>query len=130
VKTRIAVFNHSQFLLDQFRVLLEKHNFTVLTYLQDAVQQPDFDGTVPDLIILGHIRGYPANFGDIIARVRRDPATQAVPVLVCTTGEAHPDGLDGHAGVSYAPITVERLNLEHVLIGVQLALGLPPEDLT
>lgn len=121
--TQVAVFNHSSEILSRFREFLEHHGFEVATYHQDVGVLPELREFAPDLIILGHVRGYPTNYPEFIRYLRSVSATQVTPILVCTTGELRGND-DTDEAVQYVPIGEDALNLDYVLVGIRLALKL------
>lgn len=120
---RVAVLNHSPDILNRFQQFLQSHGFTVATFLQELGTLPNLNQFTADIVILGHTRGFPSNYPEFIRQLRANPATALLPILVCTTGQLVELEENGQKRVQRVSIGLEALHMEHVLVGIQLALN-------
>lgn len=121
MSARIAVFNHLPEILDRFRYFLELHGYTVATFQQELGELPSFVPFNADLVILGHARGFPSNYGEFIHAIRDEAATATLPIIVCTTSEVEVSEEEGQQKIQYVSIGT-WLKLEHVLVAIRMAL--------
>ena len=85
-------------------VLLVSRGYHVLTFPCEGMASAQLESLQPDLFIVGCLKGYIQNELDIIRKLRAQPATAAIPILICSTG------------IETLQTLVERLNLEGLVL--------------
>ncbi len=119
---RIAVFNHDEHILRLFREVLTKHDFEVLTFLQELTSLTEVEQVMPDLIILGYLKGYVENELQMVEELRRHPTLKAIPIIICTTGEIRSQRIGWQEELRYVGIVPKPFNVHDLLDAVDTAL--------
>lgn len=122
---RITVFNHSSNVLLLIESVLKQKGFEVFTFLETLTDVSRVVELKPDLVIIGHVKGFADEELDIIHQFRANPATMQVPIVVCTTGAAQVRQSGGLDGVSYVSIVPKPFDIHELIDTVHLALGIP-----
>jgi DNA-binding response OmpR family regulator len=122
---RIVVFNHSSNILLLIESVLKQKGFDVFTFLEALTDVSRVTELSPDLVIIGHVKGFVDEELEIIYEFRANPATMQVPIIVCTTGAAQLRQSGGLEGVTYVSIVPKPFNVRELLDAVYLALGIP-----
>lgn len=119
---RIAVFNHSSNILLLIESVLKKKGFEVFTFLETLTDVSRVTELSPDLVIIGHVKGFNDGEAEIIHQFRADPNTAHVPIIVCTTGAAHVRESGTLDGVSYVTIVPKPFSVQDLMNAVMSAL--------
>lgn len=120
---RIAVFNHSPNVLLLIESVLRQKGFEVFTFLETLTDISKVVALTPDLVIIGHVRGFSADELEIVHEFRSNPETADVPIVVCTTGAAQVQQSGGLNTVPYVSIVPKPFNIHELIDAVNLALG-------
>lgn len=83
---RILVIDDNEEILELFRDLLSAEQYEVI--LSDFIDVNDICRIGPDMLILDYLNGLQPAGGQLLQRLKQQPATQHIPVLVCTTASA------------------------------------------
>lgn len=121
---RIAVFNHSPNVLLLIETILRQKGFEVLAFVEALTDISRVVELSPDLVIIGHVRGYDDEELEIIHSFRTEPSTINIPIIVCTTGAAHVRRNARLDGISYVTIVPKPFDIQELLAAVYRALGL------
>jgi DNA-binding response OmpR family regulator len=123
---RIAVFNHSPNILLLIESILKPKGFEVFTFLETLTDISKVVELTPDLVIIGHIRGFVDDEMDIVSEFRNNAETAHIPIIVCTTGAAHIQQSGSLTNVAHVSIVPKPFNMHDLLDAVNRALGLQP----
>ena len=123
---RIMVFNHSPHLLKLYQLILQQRDYHVLIFEENQQSAKLVQSILPDLVILGNIKGHCIDEFDVLLDLRINPITQYIPVLICTT--SLPDLQRMVADWNFSPIaSIEKpFNSKEFLIEVERLLTLAP----
>jgi hypothetical protein len=83
---RIAVFEPSASILKLFYTQLRLAGFQTSLHHEMFKRASQLPPPLPDLVILGSIRGYIYEDLDALYVLRSTPALRRIPFLICTTG--------------------------------------------
>jgi DNA-binding response OmpR family regulator len=83
---RIAVFEPSASILRLFHTQLKLAGFQTNLHQDMFKRVSQLASPLPDLVILGSIRGYIYEDLDALYILRSVPALRGIPFLICTTG--------------------------------------------
>jgi CheY-like chemotaxis protein len=122
---RIVVFNHSSNILLLIESVLKQRGFEVFTFLETLTEISRVVELSPDLVIIGHVKGYVDEELEIIHQFRADPKTMHIPIIVCTTGAAQVRQSGSLEGISYISIVPKPFDVRDLLDAVHRALGIP-----
>jgi DNA-binding response OmpR family regulator len=86
MSVRIMVFNHTPHVLRLFEVVLSTRGYEVSTHFQALEHLAEVESVMPDLIILGYIKGYAENELEMIHALRANSKTATISILICSTG--------------------------------------------
>ena len=84
--SRILAINDSQSILDLFRLLLTDEGYEVALYTDPDQAVADLEQVKPELIILDWLFGQEDLGRQILQRLKLNPSTAAIPVVVCSAG--------------------------------------------
>ncbi len=119
----ILVIDGSQVLLDLLRDLLEGEGYRVST--QTTLDQ-DLNPIIhlaPGLIILDDLCRTEDQGWSLLGRLRADPGTQAIPVILCTGVQDEVEGLGEHLTELGVRVVLKPFDLDHLLRVIRHALG-------
>ncbi len=119
-------------LLALFRDLLEAEGYRV-TLAADAFDLGLIKRVAPDLVVLDHMIGDGAGSGwHLLRDLRRDPATAALPVVVCTGATQRVRDNLAVLDQLGAALVLKPFDIDHFLDAVAEALGgaatMPADD--
>ena len=80
---RILVIDDNQDILDMFHELLSLEGYEVI--VSDFIDAGAICQIGPDLLILDYLAGQQPVGGQLIQRLKQQPAARDMPVIVCTT---------------------------------------------
>jgi CheY-like chemotaxis protein len=102
-------------------VLEEEGGYRVTLF--DAPPEPaEVARLAPDLVVLDHRFGGQGAGAPLRERLGRDPATAAVPVLLCTADH----DIGRRLAAAGAPVVLRPFDLDEFLAAVERALRRPP----
>lgn len=122
---RIVVFNHSSNILLLIESVLKQKGFEVFTFLETFTDISRVVELTPDLVIIGHVKGFVDEELEIIYEFRANADTVQVPIVVCTTGAAQLKQSGGLDRITYVSIVPKPFDVRELLDAVHIALGLP-----
>jgi DNA-binding response OmpR family regulator len=120
---RIAVFNHSPHILLLIESILKPKGFEVFTFVETLTDISKVVELTPDLVIIGHVKGFIDDEYEIIHEFRNNPETEAIPIIICTTGAAQIQQSGKIAGVTHLSIVPKPFNVRELVDAVHHALG-------
>jgi DNA-binding response OmpR family regulator len=86
--SRVLIVDDSETIVTFLRMILESENYEVDTAADGAEGLAKAHRSLPDLIITDSIMPGMDGFA-LLHALRADPATEAVPVIMLTSGDAH-----------------------------------------
>jgi DNA-binding response OmpR family regulator len=119
---RIAVFNHSEHILKLFHDVLTKRGFEVLTFLQELTSLAQVEQVMPNLVILGYLKGYIENELEMVEQLRAHPTLKNIPIIICTTGEIRDQRNGWQQELRYIAIVPKPFDVQELLEAVDDAL--------
>ena len=122
---RIIVFNHSPNVLLLIESILKQKGFDVFTFLETMTDVAKVAELTPDLVIIGHVRGFAADEMDIVYEFRNSPDTAHIPIILCTTGAAQVRQNGDLANIAQVSIVAKPFDMHQLLEAVYTALNLP-----
>lgn len=126
----ILAINQSQDVLDLFKTLLEEdegYRVTTQPYVQKdmkAIQE-----MAPDLIILDYMWDYEDAGWSFLQMVKMNPATQAIPIVLCTGAVNRVESFSAHLQRMGVRVVIKPFNLDELLREIALALDESGMDL-
>src|SRR5215211_5723245 len=89
MKPKIVIFDHSPHIQLLFRHILTYHGYAVFTLEEDEHSLQKVEALQPDLIILGNIRSSRESDFQFLTKLRVQPTTKTIPVVIATTAPSH-----------------------------------------
>ncbi len=112
---RILIIDDAPEILDLLRDLLEGEGYRV-SLMENEVQDLSEVRTLqPDLIILDVLFGNEARGIRLLEALRLDPATGAIPVILCTGAVDHIRRIEGNVASHLAGIVLKPFDLDEML---------------
>src|SRR5215213_1781272 len=127
MSVRIMVFNHTPHILRLFQVILSTRNYEVTTHYQALEHSEEVEAVMPDIIILGYIKGYAENELEMIEALRANPKTATISILVCSTGFEELEKSDRYHGISQMELIAKPFEPADVLAAIDRLLSLRME---
>ena len=121
---RIAVFNHSPHILLLIESILKPRGFEVFTFVETLTDIAKVVELTPDLVIIGHIKGFIDEEYEIVHEFRTNAETAHVPIILCTTGAAQIQQGGQLTRVTHLSIVPKPFNVRELLDAVNHALGI------
>jgi DNA-binding response OmpR family regulator len=121
------VFNHTPHILRLFQVILSTRNYEVTTHFQALEHLEEVEAVMPDIIILGYIKGYAENELEMIKALRENPKTATISILVCSTGFEELEKSDRYHGISHMELMSKPFEAADVLEAIDRLLSLRME---
>jgi DNA-binding response OmpR family regulator len=119
--TRIMVVDDTQELLDLFQELLSDEGYEVVLNAAGIQDVAEVERVRPGLIILDHIiDGKPAG---LQMELQLQPATAAIPVIVCTAASLAPEEMEGYLQAGGVRLVLKPFDVDELLQSVQCALA-------
>jgi CheY-like chemotaxis protein len=126
---RIVVFNHEEHILTLFREILTKKGFEVFAYLQELTSLSEIELMMPDLIILGYLKGYIENELEMVEQLRAHPMLKDIPIIICTTGEIRDQRIGWQQELRYLAVVPKPFNVQDLLDAVEDSLKTGDDNL-
>ncbi|GAC1639595.1 MAG: hypothetical protein NVS4B12_00100 [Ktedonobacteraceae bacterium] len=120
--THILVVNDTQDILEIFRMLLEGEGYKVTLSSFPLQKAADITRLNPDLIILDVVFGEEKLGWQMLQMLKMQPATAAIPVIVCTAAEKAVREMEGYLVSKSVIVVYKPFELEDLLTAVTQAL--------
>jgi DNA-binding response OmpR family regulator len=91
MRSRVAVFSHSNNVLRLFHEVLTRQGFEVFTFQQEVEKLAEIDLLRPDIIVMASLQEHNRSEMEIIRQLRMWPATSRIPILVCANDQIAED---------------------------------------
>jgi CheY-like chemotaxis protein len=119
----ILVINDAQEILDLFKDLLEEAGYRVSLYSYAIHDMMQIKSINPDLIILDLLMGGEQAGWQLLEKIRLDPETAKLPVIVCTAAVEMVRELQGHLTEKNVAIVLKPFDIDDILrqIGTSVA---------
>ncbi len=124
MRTRIMVVDDSQELLDLFRELLTDEGYEVVLNAVGIQDAAEVERVQPDLIILDHIIGDAAVGLQMVQQLQLEPATAAIPVIVCTAASLGAEEMEGYLQARGVRLVLKPFDVDDLLQSVRRALAM------
>ena len=130
----ILAINQSQEVLDLFKALLEEdEGYRVSTQSYVGKDLKAVQELAPDLIILDYMWEFEDAGWTFLQMVKMSPATEAIPIVLCTGAIERVGALSGHLQQMGIRVVIKPFNLVDLLDAIALSLdgtgtGLPPVE--
>ena len=114
----ILVINDTQAILELFTVLLEDEGYRVSTdgfSVEMAAMLERVKTDPPELIVLDFIIGDEQRGWQFLELLNLDPATRAIPVIVCTAAVKLVEELQTHLDRMGVAVVLKPFDIEHLL---------------
>jgi DNA-binding NtrC family response regulator len=123
MSAKIAVINHSAYLLVFYRVNLEKRGFEVVTFNEQITPGEAIEQENPDLIVLGNIITLTESEMGLFDWLRKQSTLCDRPIIIATTSpQIYADGVRDQPNTY---LLMKPFHVEKFLTLVKEALGLP-----
>jgi CheY-like chemotaxis protein len=119
----ILVINDAQEILDLFKDLLEEAGYQVSLYSYAIHDMTQIKSINPDLVILDLLMGGEQAGWQLLEKLRLDPETAKLPVIVCTAAVEMVRELQGHLTEKNVAIVLKPFDIDDILrqIGTSVA---------
>ena len=124
MSVRIMVFNHTQNVLRLFQVILSTRTYEVSIHYQALEHLAEVEAVMPDIIILGYIKGYAENEMEMIKALRENPKTATISILVCSTGFEALEKTDRYTGITHLELMSKPFEPDDLLAAIDRLLSL------
>lgn len=125
----IAVIEDDAAVLDVITECLSNEGYRTLAYRQAAGAYEFVEYERPDAVILDIRMEHPRAGLGVLQRLRRDPATGGIPVLVCTADEQFASGWQRTLADLRSTVITKPFDIAALLMTVEQILS-PPEHRT
>lgn len=119
----ILAMNQSEDVLELFRVLLEEEGYRVTVQPLIHKDLEAIHELAPDLIVLDYMWDYEDSGWAFLQMLKMNPATQAIPVIVCTGAVNRVEALRAHLEQMGVRVVLKPFNLEDLLDEIAIALN-------
>jgi CheY-like chemotaxis protein len=122
-RPRIIAINNDPAVLALFRDLLEEAGYQVSTqtYVDRDVSQ--IKALKPDLIILDYMWANEDASWSLLQMLRMDPATTAVPIVLCTGAVHEVKALEEHLVTMGVTVVLKPFNIDQLVDAIRERLG-------
>ena len=122
-RPRIIAINNDPAVLALFRDLLEEAGYQVSTqtYVDRDVSQ--IKALKPDLIILDYMWANEDASWSLLQMLRMDPATVAVPIVLCTGAVHEVKALEEHLVTMGVTVVLKPFNIDQLVDAIRERLG-------
>ncbi|HET8524637.1 MAG TPA: response regulator [Thermomicrobiales bacterium] len=111
----ILVINDAQEILDLFKDLLEEAGYQVSLYSYSIHDLEQIKAINPDLVILDLLMGGEQTGWQMLEKIRLDPETAKLPVIVCTAAVEMVRELQGHLTEKNVAIVLKPFDIDDIL---------------
>lgn len=128
---QILAINQSQQVPDLFKELLEHdegYRVMIQTYVEKNLKS--IETLAPDLIILDYMWEFEDAGWSFLQMLKMNPATEAIPVVLCTGAVNQVESLSGHLQRMGIRVVIKPFNLDELLNEISLALNASPKQPT
>ncbi len=118
----ILAIDQSQDVLDLFQTLLEDEGYrvTIQSFVEKDLKA--VQAMAPDLIILDYMWEFEDTGWAFLQMVKMNPATQAIPIVLCTGAVNRVEELSGHLMKMDVRVVIKPFNLDDLLDAIAAAL--------
>jgi two-component system, OmpR family, phosphate regulon response regulator PhoB len=122
-RPRIIAINNDPAVLALFRDLLEEAGYQVSTqtYVDRDVSQ--IKALKPDLIILDYMWANEDASWSLLQMLRMDPATEAIPIVLCTGAVHEVKALEEHLVTMGVTVVLKPFNIDQLVDAIRERLG-------
>jgi CheY-like chemotaxis protein len=122
-RPRILAINNDPAVLALFRDLLEEAGYqaSTQTYVDRDVSQ--IKALKPDLIILDYMWANEDASWSLLQMLRMDPATTAVPIVLCTGAVHEVKALEEHLVTMGVTVVLKPFNIDQLVDAIRERLG-------
>lgn len=123
-RTHILAINQSQEVLDLFKALLEEdegYRVTTQSFVEKDLKA--IQKLAPDLIIVDYMWDFEDEGWAFLQMVKMNPATQNIPVVLCTGAANRVESLSGHLQRMGIRVVIKPFNLVDLLDAITLSLN-------
>jgi CheY-like chemotaxis protein len=122
-RPRIIAINNDPAVLALFRDLLEEAGYQVSTqtYVDRDVSQ--IKALKPDLIILDYMWANEDASWSLLQMLRMDPATEAIPIVLCTGAVHEVKALEEHLVTMGVTVVLKPFNIDQLIDAIRERLG-------
>lgn len=122
-RPRILAINNDPAVLALFRDLLEEAGYQVSTqtYIDRDVIQ--IKALKPDLIVLDYMWANEDASWSLLQMLRMDPATVAVPIVLCTGAVREVKALEEHLVTMGVTVVLKPFNIDQLVDAIRERLG-------
>ena len=122
-RPRILAINNDPAVLALFRDLLEEAGYqaSTQTYVDRDVSQ--IKALKPDLIILDYMWANEDASWSLLQMLRMDPATTAVPIVLCTGAVHEVKALEEHLVTMGVTVVLKPFNIDQLIDAIRERLG-------
>lgn len=122
VQTHILVVNDTPEILELFRELLEGEGYRVSLYSYAFRDLEEIKREKPDMLILDFIIGGEDHGWQLLQKLKMDPATADLPVIVCTAALRVVRELEGHLREKGVTVVLKPFDIDELLTEVRVRL--------
>jgi CheY-like chemotaxis protein len=119
----ILVINDAQEILDLFKDLLEEAGYQVSLYSYAIHDMTQIKSINPDLVILDLLMGGEQAGWQLLEKLRLDPETAKLPVIVCTAAVEMVRELQGHLTEKNVAIVLKPFDIDDILRQIDTAVA-------
>lgn len=121
-RTHILAVDESDDILELFRILLEEEGYRVTTHSYITKDLKRIAALDVDLIILDYMWEYEDSGWSFLQMLKMNPASEAIPVVLCTGAVARVRELGAHLQHMNVRVVIKPFDLDHLLGEIVLAL--------
>ncbi len=121
-QTHILVIDDTPEILELFRELLEGEGYRVSLYSYAFRDLEEIKRVNPDLLILDFIIGGEEHGWQLLQKLKMDPATAPLPVILCTAAVSVVRELDGHLREKNVTVVLKPFDIDELLVKVAARL--------
>ena len=122
----ILAINNDPAVLGLFRDLLEDAGFRVSTQNYVDRDLAQITRLRPDLIVLDYMWASEDASWSLLQMLRMEPATTAIPIIVCTGAVREVEALADHLLAMGVTVILKPFNIDHLVDAIQAQLGADP----
>lgn len=120
---RILAIDDNQDILDLFRDLLSAESYEVI--VSDFIEPGEIARIQPDVLILDNMAGSLPVGGQLIRRLKQQPTTQDLPVIVCTTSSMASAEQEPAFHLDGVGLVLKPFDVDDLLHSIERALAQP-----
>jgi len=130
VAPRIAIIEDDDVVLEMITACLSLEGYRTLTYHQGAGAYEFIADARPDAVVLDIRLEHPRAGMAVLQRLHHDPATAAIPVLICTADMPFAGEWGKKLGEHGCAVVTKPFTIADLLATVARLINPPPDDVT